>query len=74
MDQEVAASMCICAQCPTFIDCGEAIAFCLNAEGKSSCITVELGCVCPVCPVYLQQGMLHDFYCTQGPEHLFSEN
>jgi hypothetical protein len=66
MDLNEAADMCICAACPTYFDCSEPLAFCLYAEGKSSCISVERGCICPTCPVQTAEGFVHSLYCTRG--------
>ncbi|TKJ46924.1 hypothetical protein CEE34_06435 [Candidatus Aerophobetes bacterium Ae_b3a] len=60
--------MCICPQCPSWIECGEKGGFCLSAIGKSSCITEQKGCICPGCPVTGEMGLKHDYYCTRGSE------
>jgi hypothetical protein len=36
--------------------------------GKSKCITIESGCLCPGCPVQEQMNFQHDYYCTKGAE------
>ncbi|HZK31258.1 MAG TPA: DUF2769 domain-containing protein [Methanoregula sp.] len=69
MERKEAITLCICKICPTFIDCGEEIAFCLAARGKSTCITNEDGCLCPGCPVLESEGFSHVFYCTRGTEN-----
>ena len=37
---------CICKMCPTYVECGEPLAYCLPQYGSSKCITVKSGCVC----------------------------
>jgi hypothetical protein len=44
------------------------MAFCLYAQGKSSCIKTENGCICPGCPVYAADAMKAMYYCTRGSE------
>ncbi len=60
--------LCVCRQCPSFIDCKEEIAFCLAETGKSKCIKNENGCICGGCPVEKKLGFLHGYYCVRGPE------
>lgn len=59
---------CICRMCPTYARCGEPLAYCLPEVGKSKCITVKSGCICPGCSVYKRQGFTKDYYCIMGPE------
>lgn len=66
MDFDEAEQVCICAGCPTYFDCSEPLAFCLYEDTKSSCITVELGCICPSCPVQKANGFQRALYCTRG--------
>jgi hypothetical protein len=61
-----AANVCICRLCPSFYECGEILAFCMPDGGKSICITSEVGCVCPGCPVQQTMGFSHEYYCTRG--------
>ncbi|HEY5112801.1 MAG TPA: DUF2769 domain-containing protein [Coriobacteriia bacterium] len=68
MDLQEAADLCTCPECPSYFDCGESLAFCLYQEGKSSCIQVERGCICPGCPVYAAEDLKFHFYCTRGSE------
>jgi hypothetical protein len=68
VDQEEAATICICPECPTFVACDESVAFCVYAEGKSACITEEKGCICGGCPVHDMENFLYGYYCTQGSE------
>jgi len=60
MDKKL-QDQCICPMCPSYVNCGEPLAFCL-AE-KSKCIRSENGCVCPGCPVYEQMGLNREYYC-----------
>ena len=68
MDREEAFSQCICGLCPSYVACGEQIAFCLAETGKSKCIATESGCICPGCPVQEALKFHHIFYCTRGSE------
>ena len=68
MDRDKALSLCVCRMCPSYFDCGEPIAFCLAESGKSACITMENGCMCPGCPVQAEMRLKHDYYCIYGPE------
>jgi hypothetical protein len=54
--------------CPSFIDCKEEISFCMAIPGKSRCILMEAGCLCPGCPVQEQEGFQHVYYCIRGNE------
>jgi hypothetical protein len=68
MDKKEAIGLCMCRMCPSYVDCGEEIAFCLTAVGKSTCIKKETGCLCPGCPVLDREGFEHVYYCTRGSE------
>jgi hypothetical protein len=68
MDKKEAIELCMCRMCPSYVDCGEEIAFCLTASGKSTCIKMEKGCLCPGCPVLDREGFEHVYYCTRGSE------
>src|SRR5659263_663484 len=48
--------LCRCRICQSYIECKEAIAFCLSTTGKSKCIKEEKGCLCPGCPVHETMG------------------
>jgi hypothetical protein len=54
-------AQCICPGCPSYVNCGEPIAFCLI--GISKCIKTEQGCICPGCPVYEKKGFNRDYFC-----------
>jgi len=59
---------CICKMCPSYLDCGEPLAYCLPEYGSSKCITVKSGCVCPGCPIYEEKGFSKEYYCIPGNE------
>lgn len=63
-----ADKICICRMCPSYFSCGEMLAFCVPEAGKSKCIRVERGCVCPGCPVQQRLHYQHVYYCTRGSE------
>ena len=68
MDRKEATGLCMCMMCPSFVDCGEEIAFCLAESGKSVCIREENGCLCPGCPVLEEEGFQHVYFCIRGTE------
>jgi hypothetical protein len=68
MSRDKALGLCVCKGCPSYTDCAEEIAYCLAATGKSRCITVEQGCLCPGCPVLEAEGLEHVYYCIRGSE------
>ena len=47
MDRNKETARCLCGMCPSFVDCGETITFCLAETGTSGCIRSEQGCLCP---------------------------
>ncbi len=61
---------CICPDCPTYNDCArEAKELIYCVVGKSpSCITEDLGCICPGCPVTFELGLVHLTFCIDGSE------
>jgi len=59
---------CICAKCPSWVECGEKGGYCHPAIGKSKCIKEEKGCICGGCPVTKELGLKHGYYCTKGSE------
>jgi hypothetical protein len=69
MDRKKGIEICLCGMCPSYVECKEEIAFCLAATGKSVCIKVEDGCLCPGCPVTEKEGFQHVYYCTRGSEN-----
>jgi hypothetical protein len=54
---------CICPMCPSYVKCGEPLAYCLPGVSISQCIKSELGCICPGCPVQEKMGYTKDYYC-----------
>lgn len=62
--QEYVFNNCICAKCPSWVDCGEKGGFCL--VGKSNCIKEKKGCICPDCPVTKKMGLKWGYYCVEG--------
>jgi hypothetical protein len=68
MDRSEAIAECTCPMCPTYINCGEQVGYCLSEIGKSKCITIEKGCICPQCPVQIEMNFTHDYYCIYGAE------
>ncbi len=61
---------CICPECPTYTSCtGEAkeLLYCLNGQ-SFHCITEDLGCVCPACPLADELGLMNLTFCLLGSE------
>jgi len=56
-------AQCICAMCPSYVKCGEPLAYCLPEVGVSKCIKAEVGCVCPGCAVYEKLDLKREYYC-----------
>lgn len=54
-------SMCICAGCPSWVECGEKGGFCFQTMGNSTCITGEKGCIRDRCPVTAEMVLTHSF-------------
>jgi glutamate synthase domain-containing protein 2 len=55
---------CICLRCPSFPrDCKGEILYC--ARGESRCEIKGKGCVCAVCPVYLENQLQGLYFCDQ---------
>lgn len=66
--KEKIEELCVCRQCPSFLECKEEITFCLAKSGKSRCIEKENGCICGGCPIEKKMGFMHGYYCTRGSE------
>jgi len=66
MERNEAARLCVCRMCPSFVDCKEEIAYCMEVTTKSGCISKEKGCLCPGCPVQDREGFRHVYYCIRG--------
>jgi hypothetical protein len=62
--------LCICEGCPTYNECaGEENELLYCVLGKSpKCITKEVTCICPDCPITEQMGLENQFFCTRGAE------
>ncbi|MCQ1537390.1 DUF2769 domain-containing protein [Methanosarcina sp. KYL-1] len=58
--------MCICPDCPSWVECGEKGGFCFETIEKSRCISEENGCICLGCPVAISFGFEYMYYCTKG--------
>lgn len=61
-DKELQAQ-CICEGCPSYVDCGEPLAYCL--VGISKCINTEKGCICDACPVFEEMNFDRIYFCTR---------
>ena len=60
---------CICTDCPSYNKCArdqQELLYCI--EGKSKCITEELGCICPDCPIAAALDLVNIYYCTIASE------
>jgi Protein of unknown function (DUF2769) len=68
MERPQAEKICICPDCPTYVECGDRHAFCMYESGKSTCIETERGCICSGCPVHDANGFEYGYYCTHGSE------
>ncbi len=68
MDRAEAERECTCPLCPSFVKCDEPLAYCLTEVGRSRCIKMEKGCLCPECPVQSEMKFKHDYYCIYGDE------
>lgn len=62
--------LCICPECPTYNNCARKqneLLYCI--VGKSpSCITKQVECICPTCPITEQLGLTRTFFCMKGTE------
>lgn len=68
LNRDEASGECLCKGCPSYFDCGEKIAYCVDDGGKSSCIKNRAGCVCPGCPVQAKMKYTDVYYCIDGSE------
>ncbi len=61
---------CICARCPTYNTCAadaKELLYCLY--GRSFlCVTEDVGCICPACPVVDEIGLVNLTFCLLGSE------
>ncbi len=60
VDKEL-QSQCICEGCPSYVECGEPLAYCL--VGISKCIKTEQGCICDACPVFEKKNFDRGYFC-----------
>ncbi|KKH97031.1 hypothetical protein EO95_06655 [Methanosarcina sp. 1.H.T.1A.1] len=72
--EQMVTLMCICPDCPSWIECGEKGGFCFETIEKSRCINEEKGCICPSCPVANSMGLEYMYYCTRGSEKEHNKN
>jgi len=70
MDRDRQRQMCLCPQCPTYTPCaGDAQERIYCVVGRSPrCITEDLGCICPTCPITEELGLEHLTFCLEGTE------
>ena len=68
MPRDEAEKSCLCKGCPSYFNCGEKIAYCVDEGGKSNCIKNKAGCVCPGCPVQVKLNYTDVYYCIDGSE------
>ncbi|MBN2517388.1 MAG: DUF2769 domain-containing protein [Candidatus Altiarchaeota archaeon] len=66
--KQEAIKLCICPDCPSWVECREKGAYCLEAVGRSNCITKEEGCLCPACPLVEKLNLKYTYFCTRGSE------
>jgi hypothetical protein len=67
---EANKKLCICEGCPTYNDCArekKELLYCALGESPK-CITEEVDCICPDCPITEKLGLKHDYFCTRGSE------
>ena len=67
---ETKKELCICGDCPSYNDCASGnkeLLYCALG-GSPSCLTEEIGCICPDCPITEQMGLKYEFFCTRGAE------
>jgi hypothetical protein len=64
MDKRDALNLCICKNCPSFVNCKEKMAYCVM--GKSKCIKSKKGCLCPTCKFQQKNEFNGVFYCVEG--------
>jgi hypothetical protein len=62
--------MCTCPKCPTYNNCAKnahELVFC-NTGKSFMCISEDKGCICPACPVAIEQGLRYKSFCLRGSE------
>jgi len=68
MERDEAEEICICPECPSYVNCREHVAFCLSESGQSACIQQQRGCICNGCPVHDRLDFRYGYYCLEGSE------
>ena len=65
---ETLKSKCICSDCPTYTECAKKAdeSFFCYIGGSFICISEENECLCPSCPITIEVGLTHNFFCTRG--------
>lgn len=71
-DKEV-LKLCICENCPTYIDCSKKggkkeKGFCFLALEKDRCIKQQKGCICGACLIKQKKGLKNFYFCILGSE------
>jgi hypothetical protein len=64
-------SLCICENCPTYIDCKKSAkekAFCFPTMGNSVCIKQQKGCLCGGCQIKQKMKLKNFYFCILGSE------
>lgn len=67
-DKTKVFELCLCPQCPSWVECKETGGYCLSSVGKSKCIKKEKGCICGGCPIHQEMKLQHGYFCTRGSE------
>jgi len=66
--------MCLCPNCPSWIECKEHGAYCYPIVGKSKCINQAKGCICGACPTTKKYKLEKHYYCINGSEKTWPKN
>lgn len=66
--KEKALDLCICPDCPSYVEGDAPVAYCFPTIGASDEITEEKGCLCAGCPVFEENDLQNGYYCTRGSE------
>jgi hypothetical protein len=61
--EEIVTQMCICPECPSWVEGGERGGFCFEPIPKSRYIGEKRGCICQECPVAKRVGFSNSYYC-----------
>jgi hypothetical protein len=63
-------ALCVCPNCPTYNECAQEkgeLLYCILGRSPT-CITEELGCICPACPIAEKMALAHEYFCINGTE------